>query len=80
MAGGQSGKNSVGGLLTSTLSVLLLRMTVMSGIRHRFAVLSNHPCKMAARNTFDAIVSVINVYLFIVKNCDVTCFDKFCYA
>ncbi len=55
MAGGQSGKNSVGGLLTSTVSVLLLRVTGMSGICHRFAVLSNHPHKMAARDTFDVV-------------------------
>jgi hypothetical protein len=55
MAGGQSGKHSVGGLLMNTVSVLLLRMTGMSGICHRFAILSNHPCKMAARDTFDVV-------------------------
>ena len=47
MIGVQSGKNSVGGLLTSTVSVLLLRTTGMSGICHRFAVLLNYPRKMA---------------------------------
>ncbi len=56
IAGGQSGKNSVGGLLTSTMSVLLLRTTWMSGICHRFAVLSNHPCKLAARDTFNIVL------------------------
>jgi hypothetical protein len=56
MAGRQSGKNSAGGLLTSTVSVLLLRTTGMSGIHHRFAVLSNHPCKMAARDTFNVLL------------------------
>ncbi len=55
MAGGRSGKNSVGGLLTSTVSVLLLRTTGMSGICYRFAVLSNHPRKMAAHDTFDVV-------------------------
>ncbi len=56
MAGGRSGKNSIGGLLTSPMSVLLLRTTGMSGICHRFAVLSNHPCKMTARDTFDIVL------------------------
>jgi hypothetical protein len=38
------------------MSVLLLRTTEMSGIHHRFAVLSNHSCKMAARDTFDVVL------------------------
>jgi hypothetical protein len=45
------GKNSVGCLLTSTVSVLLLRTMGMSGIRHGFAVLSNQPRNIAPFDT-----------------------------
>jgi hypothetical protein len=55
MGGGQSGKNFVGGLLTSTVSVLLLRTMGTSGIHHRFAILSNHPLNMAACDTVNVV-------------------------
>ena len=55
MGDGESGKNSVGSLLTSTVSVLLLRTMGMSGIRHRFAFLSNHPLNIAALDTFNVV-------------------------
>ncbi len=55
MGGGQSGKNSVGGLLTSIVSVLLLRTMRTSGICRRFAFLSNHPLNIAALDTFHVV-------------------------
>jgi hypothetical protein len=62
MGGGQSDKNSVGGLLTSTVSVLLLRTMGTSGISHRFAFLSNHPLNMAAHDTVNVVFCAL--YMF----------------
>ncbi len=50
-----SGKNSVGGLFMSTVSVLLFRRIATSGIRYRFAFLSNHPLNIAALDTFNIV-------------------------
>jgi hypothetical protein len=53
----------VGGLLTSTVSVLLFRMMGMSGMRHRFAFLSNHPLNIAACDTFNIVCCALYMYM-----------------
>ncbi len=47
VGGGQSGRNLVGGLCTKTVLVLLLRTIGTSGMRYKFASLSNQPLKIA---------------------------------
>ena len=51
LVGGWFGRNSVGGLLTSTVSVFELRTTGNSGTRQRLVSLSNHPFKMESLDT-----------------------------
>ena len=46
VGGGRSGRYLVGGLHTRTVFVLLLRTIGTSGMRYRFASLSNQPCKI----------------------------------
>jgi hypothetical protein len=62
MGGGQSSKNSVGGLLTSTVSMLLLRTIRMSGICHRFLFLSNHSFNTAAHGTFNVVFCMLYIF------------------
>ena len=68
MTGVQPGKNSVGSLFTSTVSVLLLRTMGMSGIRHRFAVLSNQPCKIALFDTFNVVFCALYILTSSLSN------------
>jgi hypothetical protein len=47
VGGGRSGRNSVGGQFTMTVSVLLFLTTAMSGMHHSLVAASHHPHRMA---------------------------------
>ena len=58
IGGRRSGRNSIGGWRTRTVSVLLLRTIGTNGMRFRFASLSNQPLEIACLATMTLVFEV----------------------